>query len=240
MGYQARMTNRRIIAVAALLCLGAGIPAQADAPVVVELFTSQGCSSCPPADALLGELVNRDDVIALSLHVDYWDYLGWTDEFADPANTERQRGYARAAGSTMIYTPQMVIEGRDQIVGTKAMELAERIELHKQQPAPVTLAVARSGTDMLRITAERVGDVAGPMLVQLVRYSPEEVVEIRAGENAGKSVTYHNVVSSLEVVGEWSGDAALDMEASAAGDAPSVVIIQDGSSGPILAAARAE
>ena len=99
----------------------------ARADVVVELYTSQGCSSCPPADALLEQLAARDDVIALSLHVDYWDYLGWQDAFANPAFTKRQRGYAARAGSSMIYTPQMVIGGRDHIVGTKGMELSDLI-----------------------------------------------------------------------------------------------------------------
>src|SRR6056297_1329329 len=88
-------------------------PALADDPVVVELFTSQGCSSCPPADAMLGELAERDDVIPLALHVDYWDYIGWADIFADPAYTRRQKGYAHATGQRMVYTPQMVIDGQD-------------------------------------------------------------------------------------------------------------------------------
>ena len=96
------MIKQLTAAAIASLTLATTLPASAGGPVVVELFTSQGCSSCPPADALLGEIADRDDVIALSLHVDYWDYLGWVDEFGSPANTERQRGYARASQSTMI------------------------------------------------------------------------------------------------------------------------------------------
>jgi len=109
-------------ALAAVTLTPAG-QANADGPVVVELFTSQGCSSCPPADKILGELAKRDDVIALSLHVDYWDYLGWKDDFASPAHTARQQGYATALGERMMFTPQMIIGGTDSVVGSRAMEL---------------------------------------------------------------------------------------------------------------------
>ena len=102
--------------------------------VVVELFTSQGCSSCPPADALLAELDKSADVIALALHVDYWDYIGWKDSFADPGNTERQRGYAHAAAATSIYTPQMVIGGLDHVIGYKPMDVANTVQKHRAAP----------------------------------------------------------------------------------------------------------
>ena len=105
-----------------------GAAAAADRPVVVELYTSQGCSSCPPADAILAELADREDVIALAFHVDYWDYIGWKDIFADPANTLRQRNYARVAGARSVYTPQMIVDGQDHVVGTKPMKLAEHID----------------------------------------------------------------------------------------------------------------
>ena len=234
------MIKRLTAAALASLTLASTAPALAGGPVVVELFTSQGCSSCPPADAILGELADREDVIALSLHVDYWDYLGWVDEFADPAHTARQRGYARAAKSTMIYTPQMVIGGTDQIVGTKAMQLAKFIDQHKNAPDVVSLKLSRDGSGALQISAQRTGDVPSDMLVQVVRYMRERVVNIRSGENAGKDVTYHNVVESMVSVGGWNGDADLNMQADAPGDHPAVVLIQDGSSGPILAAARVD
>lgn len=234
------MIKHLTAAAIASLTLAAALPAYAGGPVVVELFTSQGCSSCPPADALLGELTKRDDVIALSLHVDYWDYLGWVDEFADPAYTARQRGYARATNSSMIYTPQMVIAGQDQIVGTKAMQLVNLIERHKDLPEKVSLTLSRTATGKLTIVAKRIGDVPNKMLVQVVRYMPEKVVSIRAGENAGKDITYYNVVESLVAVGDWNGDADLNLQADAPGDYPAVVLIQDGASGPILAAARME
>lgn len=234
------MIKRLTFAAIASMTLTAGLPAAADGPVVVELFTSQGCSSCPPADALLGELADRDDVIALALHVDYWDYLGWVDEFASADHTERQRGYARAANSTMIYTPQIVVGGQEQIVGTKAMKLATLIDRHKSLPQRVKLKLTRNADGTLRVLAQRIGDGPAQMLVQMLRYVPEAEVDIRSGENAGKSVTYHNIVASLVSIATWNGESDLDMNADASGDNPAVVLIQDGSSGPILAAARIE
>ena len=110
-------------------------------PVVVELFTSQGCSSCPPADAMLHKLAERDDVIALALHVDYWDYIGWKDEFAVPAYTKRQRGYARTNGRRMIYTPQMVINGQDDVIGAKPMDVSDLIQKHHEVADKVALEI---------------------------------------------------------------------------------------------------
>ncbi|SDX01819.1 DUF1223 domain-containing protein [Litoreibacter albidus] len=234
------MIKRLSVAAIATMTFASAGSAVAGGPVVVELFTSQGCSSCPPADALLGELADREDVIALSLHVDYWDYLGWEDQFGSKANADRQRGYAHASNSTMIYTPQMVIAGTDELVGTKAMKLAQLIDRHKAKPDNVTLTVTRTDAGKLRIAAKRLGDVPGKMLVQIVRYVPEQLVEIRSGENAGMDVTYHNIVESLEPIGDWTGDADLNIQTEVSGDNPVVVLIQDGSSGPILAAARAD
>ena len=110
------------------------VPATAQSPVVVELFTSQGCSSCPPADKLMHELAKRDDVIALALHVDYWDYIGWKDVFAQPEFTARQRAYARLGNRKMIYTPQMVINGRDHVVGSNPKDTNALISSHKKLP----------------------------------------------------------------------------------------------------------
>jgi hypothetical protein len=121
------------------LVSGAGALAQ-DArptgPVVVELFTSQGCSACPPADMMMADLAARDDVIALSLHVDYWNYLGWEDTFSQAVFTERQYGYGRAAGSTVVYTPQIIVGGQDRVMGARAMELADRIAAHRAAARP--------------------------------------------------------------------------------------------------------
>jgi hypothetical protein len=228
----------RAIFTAVAACIGFATPiaATADA-VLVELYTSQGCSSCPPADEVLGQLAKRDDVIALSLHVDYWDYLGWKDEFASPAFTARQQGFARAARSTMVYTPQMVVGGVDSVVGTRTMELMDHVARHQATPDLVVLRLSKSGGEIvLEGTAERAAD--GAKVVQLVRYTPSQAVAIKRGENAGKTVTYHNVVTSWTVIGTWKGTEPLTMRAPLDGDSPAVVVIQDGASGPVLAVAR--
>ena len=116
----------RALCAAALSIMSLGLPGAAqDSPVVVELFTSQGCAACPPADALLGELARHEDVIALALHVDYWDYIGWEDVFARPEFTQRQHAYGHAAGSTVVYTPQMIVGGQERVVGVRPMAVAD-------------------------------------------------------------------------------------------------------------------
>ncbi len=214
--------------------LAGPLAAQED-KVVVELFTSQGCSSCPPADALLNELAQRSDVIALALHVDYWDYLGWKDTFSEAAFTARQHGYASAAHARTVYTPQMVIGGVDHVIGSKAMEVMDQVAAHRGAVNLVGLSVVRSG-GTLQIKAEPRRADLGQMVVQLVRYHPAEVVNIQRGENAGKSVRYANIVSAWDVIAQWDGSAALDMTATVAGADPAVVIIQRERFGPILAA----
>ena len=227
--------------VAALAALGPAAAQQAgDDPVVVELFTSQGCSSCPPADRLLARLAERDDVIALALHVDYWDYIGWADIFARPEHTSRQKAYAHAAGKRMVYTPQMIIEGQDQVVGARVMDVMEMVEAHRAAPDPLALQIDRQGS-RLRVAArwQAAPAAAGPYLVQLVRYRPRGEVDILRGENAGHSFTYANIVTSWDVVGKWDGAAPLDLTLDVAGEEPAVVIVQQIGHGPILAAAQA-
>ena len=222
----------------ALLAVAAGA-AQADEPrrVVVELFTSQGCSSCPPADELMRELARRDDVVALALHVDYWDYIGWKDSFAHPAFTERQKAYAKAQGSPMIYTPQMIVGGLDQVMGTKEMKVADLIAAHRALPRQVALAVAREG-GQLRIAGQADASVDGPLVVHVVRYRPSDVVEVRRGENAGKMLEYSNIVTQWQVAGQWMPQERLSMTLPVEGDAPIVVLVQRGGHGPILAVAE--
>ena len=205
--------------------------------VVVELYTSQGCSSCPPADALLDELAKRDDVIALALHVDYWDYLGWKDTFSSAAFSARQNGYARAANSRTVYTPQMIIGGVDHVVGSKTMQVMDRVAQQRGVENLVGLTVVRNGGS-LEIKAEPRRAGLGDMVVQLVRYQPLETVNIKRGENAGKSIRYVNIVTDWTVIGLWNGEGAMEMNTPAAGDAPAVVIVQKDEFGPILAAAE--
>ncbi|MEL7114069.1 MAG: DUF1223 domain-containing protein [Pseudomonadota bacterium] len=224
---------------AAALILAAGLPLAGqtgERVVVVELYTSQGCSSCPPADALLGELSARDDVIPLALHVDYWDYIGWKDEFADPAHTERQKKYAYASGQRTIYTPQMIVGGLDHVVGYKPMQLAKFIQTHSAVPEPVAIALTRDGGSLT--IAIPAADGLGETVVQLVRYTPKANVEIRRGENRGRTLAYHNIVNELRVIADWDGTAAFQQTMDVSGDAPIVVFLQAAGHGPILAAAR--
>jgi hypothetical protein len=211
-------------------------PASADSPVVVELFTSQGCSSCPPADRVLAEIADRDDIIAIALHVDYWDYLGWKDKFADPSFTQRQRAYARAKGSRTVYTPQMVIGGVDHIVGTRPMQLADIVQEHKNAKDPVSVTLRREG-DVVRVSAT--GDVGDGAVVQILTYTPEATVDIRRGENAGRRLTYHNTVNKIVELAGWSDGeeyrASVQMPDP---EAPVVVLVQAKGAGPILGAAR--
>ena len=228
----------RAAAMAALAC-AQPLAAAADhlpAPVVVELFTSQGCSSCPPADALLETLALREDVIALALHVDYWDYIGWEDIFADPAFTRRQKGYAHVAGARTIYTPQMIVGGMEHLVGVRPEELSDLIARHRATPAPVHLALSRDG-GALGVSAGP-APLPRPVVVQLVQYVPAETVTIERGENAGHTLTYVNIVSSWTELGVWDGSAPLDLSVPAAGDRPAVVILQEQGPGRIVAAAR--
>ncbi len=205
----------------------------ADSPVVVELFTSQGCSSCPPADALLHELAKRDDVIALALHVDYWDYIGWKDDFALPGHTARQKAYARVAGRRMIYTPQMIINGTDHVVGTHPMDVAELIKMHdaKDNSVFVDASAADGGVS---VTARMSSGQPSGIDVRLVRYEPQAMIEITRGENAGRTLTYTNIVQSWHELGQWDGQS--DFETIVAGELPAVILFQKADFGPILAA----
>ncbi|MCM2560987.1 DUF1223 domain-containing protein [Lutimaribacter sp. EGI FJ00015] len=229
----------KAFAVAALAALGAtGASAQSsEHPVVVELFTSQGCSSCPPADKLLKELSARDDVIALALHVDYWDYIGWKDVFADPRFSARQKAYAVAGGRRSVYTPQMIIDGSDHVVGTHPMDVADLIGAHAERARPVQLNLSRNSNGDLRIEAHATTAARTDFVVQLVRYLPEKTVEITRGENTGKRLTYSNIVDEWEQLAEWDGHTPLTLSVPAPGNHPAVVLIQRKGPGPIEAAA---
>ncbi|MFT4014399.1 MAG: DUF1223 domain-containing protein [Paracoccus sp. (in: a-proteobacteria)] len=220
-------------------------------PVVVELFTSQGCSSCPPADEMLGDLADRDDVLALSWHVDYWDYLGWADDFARPEFTLRQQDYAHAWGERAIYTPQMVVGGTDTLIALRPAELMALMRMQMARPAPVLVSSrqAPDGSYQLELTPRTA--LRQPVAILLVRYAPERRVTIKAGENRGVSVSYRNVVLAVDRIGQWDGRAPLRMSVRAnasTGDAfpedtRHAILTQElgrgkTATGPILAAIR--
>jgi hypothetical protein len=208
----------------------------AGAPVVVELFTSQGCSSCPPADALLGELAARADVLPLGFHVTYWDRLGWPDSFGLEDATRRQEAYAATLGNDRLYTPQMVIGGRIDVVGSDRHRVLQAIDL---------LAEHVGSGPALSLDDEAIAIGAGPAApatVWLVAFDRLEEVAIERGENRGRSIAYYHPVREPSALGRWQGEA-LTLEApldrlAARGHEGVAVLLQRDADGLILAAAR--
>lgn len=228
---------RQIVSAAVGLCLSAGATlAESEQGVVVELFTSQGCSSCPPADELMGQIADTPGVIGLALHVDYWDYIGWKDTFGQARFTERQKAYAHAMGEKMIYTPQIIVDGAAQVEGNQPAAVAQAISDAVNAQGSISLSLIRNG-DQVLINAQSASPLPKPALVQLVKYTDMAVVDIDRGENAGLSMTYHHVVTSWQKVGDWAGTEPLKLSV-AAGSGPVVVIIQKAGPSDILAAAQ--
>jgi len=230
---------RHFVSAACGLWLAATAPVAAEQVVVIELYTSQGCSSCPPADEFVAMLASDPRILPLALHVDYWDYIGWADRFAQAKFTDRQRAYAKAVGSRTIYTPQLIIGGQDRIEGFAPDQTAERLRAHLAAGTTIQLTVTRDGNQLV-IRAEADPPLDGPVRVQLVRYTPEETVEIARGENAGKVITYHNIVTSWESLGDWEGQAPLELTAPIDGADPAAIILQAHGPSAILAAARVD
>jgi hypothetical protein len=186
----------------AALVLAWVLPAAAAPRAVVELFTSQGCSSCVKADAYLAELAKRDDVLAISLHVDYWDYLGWQDTLASPEHSDRQRDYAKVLG-TRRYTPQMIINGSADFVGSDTAAVEAAIA-KSSLPVPVTL---RHGDGKLKIEVAALPlPGSRPATIWLVLLTSEAEVAITRGENAGSTIDYYNVARAVRPIGMWDGD----------------------------------
>lgn len=168
--------------------------------VVLELFTSQGCSSCPPADAFLGRLAQRPGVIALAWHVDYWDHLGWRDRFASRAATARQKAYSRQLDS-VVFTPALVVNGTKVVVGSE--RAAVEAAMAAASPLSVSLAASRTSGG----TVVDVGSHPAPLRLLSVTYDPEQATQIAAGENEGERLREYRIVRGAEVVGEWDGTA---------------------------------
>jgi len=235
-----------LIALAALAtpAIGGSAPdAKAKRPVVVELYTSQGCSSCPPADALLGQLSARKDVLAVSLPVTYWDMLGWRDTLASETNTQRQKAYAKQLGRGGIYTPQMIVDGATDVIGSREQN--------------VDAAIAARAGDMQSIPVQLDGDKqqvhisvgSGPgrpardATIWMFGILPQATVKIGDGENGGRTVTYHNVVRGIRAVGTWKGDpVTVNLPRAEAGPPHNgiAVLVQQGGYGRVLGAALIE
>jgi hypothetical protein len=223
----------RLKATLAVLAFAAFLqPALAEPPrAVVELFTSQGCSSCPPADELLVEFSRQPDIVALSLPVNYWDYLGWKDTLAHVAFTERQKAYAHSRSDRQVFTPQMIVNGKKSSIGSDRAQIEKAIQYTTKgrRTLPVNVIITEQN-DTVTIAIEETPDTtqrgAEIWILPVLR---SQTVPIERGENKGKTITYANVVRSLNRVGEWRGGSAryevpLDM-ARKGGDAY-VVLLQ--------------
>ncbi len=209
---------------------------------VVELFTSQGCDACPPADAALAEMVARGDIIALAYHVDYWDYLGWRDTLANPENTQRQHDYGKVFGARSVYTPQAVVNGRGDVNGANKAEIAGALAKFAQdgQGLTVDLKASRRG-DSIVVEA---GAGPGPNEAHLVLvfFDDAKPVQIQRGENGGSLITYWNAVTGMQTAGMWHGKPArFELPASEIAKRDGCAALlqavgKDGLPGPILGA----
>jgi hypothetical protein len=225
--------------------LAAGTTARADARATIELFTSQGCSSCPPADKLISELARDPSLVTMSLAIDYWDYLGWKDTLALKGHGKRQQAYARARGDREVYTPQVVVNGLMHVAGGDRSAIERAIEVTRRDVTamrlPVTVTVAGEKLTV-QVPAAKDGQGRGEVwLCPLARSIP---VAIERGENRGHTVTYSNVVRRWVKLGEWKGESAtftLPVKDIQGAEIDSVaVMVQNGSAaspGAILGAA---
>ncbi len=234
-----------LVSLIALLAVGGAVSARAADVAVIELFTSQGCSSCPKADALLTTYAARDGVIALSYNVDYWDYLGWKDTLASPAHTQRWRDYAKTRGDGQVYTPQAIINGLGHAIGSKAKRIDAAIALTAPTLAgrrPSLKVTQDAATLEIQIGADA-AKPSKPATVWVASVREHVTVPIKRGENVGATVTYVNVVRALQAVGTWTGEpATIKVPVSAVrADASDryAVLVQESSTGPVLAAAWA-
>jgi hypothetical protein len=232
------LTRRKALGLAAAGLVAPSLISSAFAatsPVLVELFTSQGCSSCPAADQLAGLLMTQPNISVVSLNVDYWDYLGWKDTLAKPEYTKRQMDYAHARGDMDVYTPQMVINGAAHAVGSNQTAVEDAIA-NARRHAPVAALTARA-TDK-DIMIDGIPKVSGEATLWLMSVSPKVDVKIERGENAGKSITYSNVARQLIKLGSLkSTDTQFGVQRSEvlAGDLrDAIVLLQSGDVGPVL------
>jgi hypothetical protein len=235
------LTRRSVLALSAATVFAAPAWAAAKRPVIVELFTSQGCSSCPPADALLQKLHGKPGLIALSYHVDYWDYLGWRDTLGSADFSQRQYDYAKSRGDMNVYTPQAIIDGGPDYVGSHQGKVMGAIgDAQRKGPSAwVDLAMSDTKKDItLDVPA---GTADGEATLWLMAVMDSATVPIKKGENAGKSVVYKNVVRKMTPASMWKGDAAHVMLPKSSvvpeGCTSWVALLQKGKVGPVIGAA---
>jgi len=212
----------------------AGSALAKDKPVLVELYTSQGCSSCPAADVLFQDLAQLPGIVGLAFHVDYWDYIGWRDIFARAEFTKRQKSYAKRHGAKMVYTPQVVVQGREFVVGSKPMDVAQAIKTQSHDETGVRVMLTRGAAGLsVTITGTPPAQVKQP-IVYVAEFIPSQQVSIQAGENAGHKWTYTNIVTRLTPLSAYS---APKFEQSLSGFGDHIaVFVQGADHGAVLAA----
>jgi hypothetical protein len=219
-----------------LVALATCLPAHADgvsSPVVIELFTSQGCSSCPPADALLTTIARtRPDVLPLAFHVTYWNNLGWRDPYSFEGATARQRSYAHISAQGGIYTPQAVIGGTEDVIGSDTKAVEDALHRAADHATHLALRATRDG-DAIAIS---LGEGSGAASILIVGYDSQHRTEVGRGENAGATLVESNIVRGLEQVGEWRGEPVSLRHAPPSGEHAAILV--QASDGRILAAAR--
>ena len=229
---------------AALLAAVPGFARADDSPVVVELFTSQGCSSCPPADKYFGELAKRPDLIALAFHIEYWNYIGWTDTYSKPWATRRQRDYQAALKLRYLYTPQIVIQGQAEGVGSEPATIEPMIRAAeaKRKPHPSLSLHWRDDGALVAAVGDGQSPPGQPATLWLVGFDKMHTMAVTTGENAGKTAWDHRAVRSFRRLGSWAGWSeeliVPPEEAKTLGDYGAAVLLQENGSGPILTAAN--
>lgn len=215
----------------------------AEGPWAVELFTSQGCSSCPPADAYLGALAKRLDIVALSYHVDYWDYIGWKDAFATRATTNRQRAYARVLKQRYVYTPEMVVEGIGHDTGRERAGIERLLaEAQRRSTKRATPELSRTQVGALTVKLAAFPLEGAPADVTLAIYDRRHSTPVASGENQGRMLENFNVVRRLEMLSRWNG-AAASWTIEDAGLQPGLgaaVIVQRADHGPVIGCNKLE
>lgn len=227
--------------VVALPAVAVGGDVKINPKAVLELFTSQGCASCPPADALLTQLAQRPDVVALAYHVDYWDYIGWADTFGAKANSDRQRAYATAWNTDSIYTPELVVNGAMGVIGSRKTEIENAVAAG-HLPIPVKLTV--DAKNMLEVSIDGAAGQSESD-VWLVTYIKQANVDVQRGENAGKVLNYSQVVTGRHILGMWDpvtgAHLKLPLDEVLTGPSDGAVILvqsdHNGLPGPIMGAA---
>jgi hypothetical protein len=235
------MVRLQLASSLALSCLAVLVAqsAQAEPRAVIELFTSQGCSSCPPADKLMAEYARDPSVIALSLAVDYWDYLGWKDTLALSGHTSRQRAYAKARGDREVYTPQAVIDGAVHALGSDKAAIEKAIRQTREHSSPLLPVTIERAGDKLTVTVAASKDEKGQGEVWLCPITRSVPVTISRGENSGHTLTYSNVVRRWIKLGEWTGKAQTfnvplkDVQSSGI-DSAAVIVQSSAASAPKL------